>query len=105
VEEEERVDGVCGAGARSGVGVDVDEEAADQESLFSRFHCGCCVQEGLVWAHAGNEYIYHNNMSSSLAWPCAPDQPQVPAFPCHVHINISISRTWQLLASDDDGQN
>jgi hypothetical protein len=22
------------------VGVDVDEEAADQESLFSRFHCG-----------------------------------------------------------------
>jgi hypothetical protein len=65
------------------VGVDVDEEAADQESLFSRFHCGCCVQECLVWA----------------------DQPQVPAFPCHVHINISISRTWQLLASDDDGQN
>lgn len=48
MEEEERVDGVCGArvGARSGVGVDIDEEAAYQEGLFSKLHY--CGMEGVV---------------------------------------------------------
>lgn len=48
MEEEERVDGLCGArsGARSGVGVDVDEEAADQEGLFSKLHY--CGMDGVV---------------------------------------------------------